>query len=443
MKETKTSAAQGRRDFLKATAAATLAAPWIVPASVFGATAPSNRIAIGHVGPGRMGRGDLVDLLGHPSADVLAVCDVDSKRAREGKELVERIYSERRHDKTYSGCKTYDDYREMVQRPELDAIMVTTPDHWHAMPAVAAVCAGKDVFLQKPLTYYIHEGRILSDGVHRYGRILQVGSQQRSDSRFRFACELVRNGRIGNLKHIKVGFGLDPGTTPQPVMPVPKNLNYDFWLGPARWSPYTEHRVHPQNNFGRPGWLRIRDYSAGMITGWGSHHMDIAHWGMGMMHSGPIEIEGHAQFPDDGLWDVHGPFSIDYLYPNGVTLNCSGNEVNPQGVTFQGDEGWVYVRRGAIDAHPKSLLTSKIGPNEIHLYESHDHKGNWLECIRTRREPVAPVENGHRSNTSCLLGQISMLLDRKIKWDPKTETFPDDPEATRYLMGAQRAPYTI
>ena len=443
MKKTKTPAASGRRDFLKVTAAGALAAPWIVPASVFGQNAPSNRIAMGMVGPGRMGRGDLGDVLGRPEAHVIAVCDLDRNRVNDAKALVERLYAEQRADQTYSGCATHDDYRELVERPDLDAVLVCTPDHWHTMPAVAAIRAGKDVFLQKPLTYYIQEGRILSDAVKRYGRILQVGSQQRSDARFRQACELVRNGRIGKLRHIKVGFGLDPGTTPKSVMPVPDNLNYDMWLGPAMWAPYTEERVHPQRGYGRPGWLRIRDYGAGMITGWGSHHMDIAHWGMGIEESGPIEIEGHATFPKDGLWNVHGPFSIDYLYPNGVTLSCTGNEVNPQGVTFEGDDGWVYVRRGAIDAHPKSLLDSVIGPNEIHLYRSRNHKGNWLECIRTRRDPVAPVENGHRSNSACLLGQIAMLLDRKIKWDPKTETFPNDPEATQYLMGAMRAPYTI
>jgi predicted dehydrogenase len=390
-----------------------------------------------------MGRGDLVDVLGHPEAHVIAVCDVDRRRAEDGKALVERIYAERRSDGSYSGCATHHDYRELVARDDLDAVLVCTPDHWHTLPALAAVRAGKDVFLQKPLTYYIHEGRMLSDAVRSYGRILQVGSQQRSDSRFRKACELVRNGRIGQLRHVKVGFGLDPGTTVKPVMPVPENLDYDMWLGPAPWTPYTEERVHPDKGYGRPGWLRIRDYSAGMITGWGSHHMDIAHWGMGMEYSGPVEIEGHATFPADGLWNVHGPFSIDYKYANGVTLSCAGDKVNRAGVTFEGDEGWVWVTRGAIDAHPKSLLDSVIGPDEVHLYQSRDHKGNWIECMRTRREPVAPVEIGHRSNSACLLGNISMLLDRKIVWDPKTESFPNDPEAARMVVGAMRAPYTI
>jgi predicted dehydrogenase len=289
----------------------------------------------------------------------------------------------------------------------------------------------------------IREGRILSDTVRRYGRIFQIGSQQRSDSRFRQACELVRNGRIGELKTVKVGFGTDPGTTPTATMPVPDALDYDFWLGPAPWAPYTEKRVHPQKGYGRPGWLRIADYGAGMITGWGSHHNDIAQWGMGTEYTGPVEIEGEGVFPTDGLWDVHGKFSITYKYANGVVVTCADTDRNKEGILFEGTEGWVYVTRGHIDANPKSLLTSTIKPDEIHLYKSTDHKANFYECIKSRKETVAPAEVAHRSCSVCLLGDIAMQTGRKLKWNPKTEQFVNDDDANKLLSKPMRSPWRV
>jgi len=427
-----------RRGFLKAAAggvAAGVALPTVVPSSVF-ADAPSDRITIGCIGVGRMGRGDLGSVLGIPGVRVVATCDVDANRAKSAKRYVDGRYKSK-------DCKAYGDFRELVERGDIDAVQIATPDHWHALPAIAAARKGKDIFVQKPLSLTITEGRALSEAVHRYGRVLQVGSQQRSDSRFRFACELVRNGRIGKLRHVKVGFGTDPGTTVHPAMPVPENLDYDMWLGPAPWAPYTERRVHPERGYGRPGWLRISDYGAGMITGWGSHHMDIAHWGMGMEHSGPVELRGEAEFPADGLWDVHGRFSIDYVYPNGVTLNCADTRKNKQGVVFEGSEGWVYVRRGFIDANPKTLLKSVIGPDEIHLYRNSSHKGNWIQCMRSRKQTVAPVENGHRSCSACLLGDIAMRTRRKLKWDPVTERFTNDEQANRMLSRPMRGPWRL
>jgi predicted dehydrogenase len=321
--------------------------------------------------------------------------------------------------------------------------LIVTPDHWHTLSALAAAKAGKDIFLQKPLTLTIKEGRVLSDTVQRYGRVFQVGSQQRSEANFRFACELVRNGRIGKLQTVKVGFGTDPGTQPQPTMPIPENLDYDMWLGPAPWAEYTENRVHPQTGYGRPGWLRIQDYGAGMITGWGSHHLDIAQWGMGTEFTGPIEIVGQAEYPKDGLWNVHGAFRIEYTYADGVTLICADNKKNKPGVIFEGTEGWVYVDRGHLDTHPKSLLTSTIGPNETNLYKSNNHKANFLECIKSQAETVAPVEAGHRSCTVCLLGDIAMRLGRKLKWDPKQEQFTNDAEANRMLSRPMRSPWQL
>jgi myo-inositol 2-dehydrogenase/D-chiro-inositol 1-dehydrogenase len=434
-----------RRQFLKgsAVAAAGVLVPTIVPASVFGGDAPSNRITIGFVGVGRMGSGDMRELLGFKEVQIIAVCDLDANRVRNAQKTVEAHYAKQSAGGTYKGCTTFDDYRDLVTRDDIDAVCVVTPDHWHTLPTIAAAKAGKDIFLQKPLTLTIREGRVLSDTVRRYNRIFQVGSQQRSDARFHQACELVRNGRVGKLHTVKVGFGTDPGTDPTPPMPVPDNLNYDMWLGQAPWAAYTEKRVHPQKGYGRPGWLRIADYGAGMITGWGAHHNDIAQWGMGTEYTGPVEIEGQAEFPRDGLWDVHGDFSIEYNYANGVKVICADNKKNKQGVVFEGSEGWVYVRRGFIDANPKSLLTSTIGPNEIHLYKSNNHKANWLECIKSRAETIAPAEIGHRSCTVCLLGDIAMRLGRTLRWDPDKELFIGDEQANKMLWRPMRSPWTL
>jgi myo-inositol 2-dehydrogenase/D-chiro-inositol 1-dehydrogenase len=434
-----------RRQFLKgsAVAAAGVLVPTIVPASVFGGDAPSNRITIGFVGVGRMGSGDMRELLGFKEVQIIAVCDLDANRVRNAQKTVEAHYAKQSAGGTYKGCTTFDDYRDLVTRDDIDAVCVVTPDHWHTLPTIAAAKAGKDIFLQKPLTLTIREGRVLSDTVRRYNRIFQVGSQQRSDARFHQACELVRNGRVGKLHTVKVGFGTDPGTDPTPPMPVPDNLNYDMWLGQAPWAAYTEKRVHPQKGYGRPGWLRIADYGAGMITGWGAHHNDIAQWGMGTEYTGPVEIEGQAEFPRDGLWDVHGDFRIEYTYANGVKVICADNKKNKQGVVFEGSEGWVYVRRGFIDANPKSLLTSTIGPNEIHLYKSNNHKANWLECIKSRAETIAPAEIGHRSCTVCLLGDIAMRLGRKLRWDPDKELFIGDEQANKMLWRPMRSPWTF
>ena len=428
-----------RRNFLKTTAAAAATAaalPTIVPSSVFGAAAPSNRVTIGCVGVGRMGRGDLGAIMRVPGVHVLTTCDVDSVRAKAAAEMTDRYQKSK-------SCKPCGDFWEVSLRDDIDAVQVATPDHWHILPAIDAVRNGKDVFVQKPLSLTIAEGRALADAVERYGRIGHVGSQQRSDTRFRHACELVRNGRLGKLLSVKVGLGTDPGTTVQPVMPVPENLNYDMWLGPAPWKAYTEKRVHPEKGYGRPGWLRISDYGAGMITGWGAHHMDIAHWGMGMENSGPIRIEGAGEFPKDGLWDVHGNFSIDYVYPGGIPLNCTDSKKNPQGVRFEGDKGWVFVRRGFIDANPKSLLKEVIGPDEIQLYRNSNHKQNWIDGIRLRKKTVAPIENGHRSCTSCLLGDIAMRTGQKLEWDPATERFTNSEEANRMIDRPMRGPWRL
>jgi len=439
---TRADRSMSRRAFLRTSAAAGIALPYIVPASVFGQAAPSERITVGCIGVGRMGMGDLREALGFKQVQVVAVCDVDANRVKNAQKSVESYYSERGGG-AYSGCAGYGDFRDLTARDDIDAVQIATPDHWHALPALEAARQGKDIFLQKPMSLTIQEGRILSDTVKRYDRVFQIGSQQRSDARFRQACELVRNGRIGELSTIKVGFGTDPGMGPEPAMPVPEALNYDMWLGPAPWAPYTEKRVHPQHGYGRPGWLRITDYGAGMITGWGSHHNDIAQWGMGTEYTGPVEIEGRAEFPKDGLWDVHGPFHIEYTYANGVKVICADNAENKQGVVFEGTEGSVYVRRGHIEAQPASLLEETIGPEGTKLYVSNNHKANFYECIKSRAQTVAPAEVAHRSCSVCLLGQIGMQLGRKLTWDPDAEQFVGDPEANRLLSKPMRSSWQL
>jgi len=455
---------RSRRDFLT-TAGKTLAAtsvisgfPSIVPSSVLGAFAPSNRINIGAIGNGRISRGhDLPGLWKYDAARIMAVCDLDSRRVEDAKTLVNGYYA-KKSGKPYDGVTTYGNYRELLANRDVDAVVISTPDHWHAIIAIHAVQAGKDVYLQKPASLTIAEGRALSDAVHRSGRIFQIGSQQRSSPQFRYAAELVRNGRIGQLRTVQVGLPGDPAGEVEPTMPVPKNLNYDMWLGSTAVVPYTEKRVHPQTGYDRPGWLRCEQFGAGMITGWGAHHIDSAHWGMDTEYTGPIEIWGTAEFPKSGLWDVHGPFKTEALYANGVRMIVSGDF--PNGIRFEGSEGWVFVSRGnetvtasdpvaklqdaqALNASDPRIIKSVIGPDEIHLYDSKDQHGNWLDCIRSRQQPIAPVEVAHRACTACLLHHMAMKLKRKLYWDPARERFKNDDEANGMLSRPQRPPYTL
>lgn len=449
-----------RRSFLKKTltGVATLAAfPTIVPRTVFGKSAPSNKINIGQIGCGRIARShDLPETMKFDVARVIAVSDLDSKRLKEGKQFIEESYAKIKGSQNYVSVAIYDDYHEMLQNPELDAVIISTPDHWHAQPAIEAALAGKDIYLQKPTSLTITEGRELSDVIHRTGRILQIGSQQRSEAQFRIACELVRNGRIGRVHTIKIGLPTDPSGDEEPGMPVPPNLNYDMWLGSTPVVYYTEKRVHPQEGYDRPGWLRCEQFGAGMITGWGAHHLDIANWGMGTEFSGPIEVEARADFPKSGLWDVHGKYYITAKFANGVTMHVT--DELPIGSRFEGDEGWIFVTRGnyavtasdpvkmnentkALSASNPKILSSKIGPDEIHLQVSKDHHGDWLESIKTRKTPVAPAEVGHRACSTCLVSHIAMKMGRKLYWDPVRERFKNDDEANAMLSRPQRYPY--
>ena len=434
-----------RRKFLKnvSAAGAALAFPAIVPSSVFGKFAPSNRITMGCIGVGRMGRTDLKGFLEFPEIQVVAVCDLDKNRLKLTREMVDTHYSEISGGSSVTGCKTYHDFRELLSAPDIDVVQIVTPDHWHAQVAIAAARAGKDIFLEKPMTRTIPEGRLLVEAVNQSGSLLQVGSQQRSDAKFRMACELVRNGRIGNLQTVTVGLPTDPLGNNEPPAPVPEALNYDMWLGWTQWKPYSENRVHPQSGFGRPGWMRVNDYTAGMITNWGAHHMDIALWGMGDLANGPVQMNGYADFPADGLWDVHGDFRLEYVYQSGVRLVCGSGSGFKQGILFQGDQGWIFVRRGFIDAQPKSVLNSKIKGSEVVLYKSNDHKANFIECTRSRNKPVATVEIGHAANTACLTGEIVMKLQRNLIWDQDQEIFTNDEEANRLINRPRRSPWHL
>lgn len=453
-----------RRRFLRGAATAVAAAgvatgfPAIVPATVFGQHAPSNRINVGAIGTGRISRAhDLPGIWKHQHARIVAVCDVDSKRVAEARTFVNSYYA-KQTGQPYDGVTTYTDFRELLANRDVDAVVISTPDHWHALPAVTAVEAGKDVYLQKPTSLTIAEGRALSNAVHRSGRIFQIGSQQRSSPQWRYAAELVRNGRIGQLKTVQVGLPGDPSGPEEPSQPVPTTLNYEMWLGSTPYVYYTRNRVHPQNGYDRPGWLRCEQFGAGMITGWGAHHLDCAHWAMDTEHTGPIEIWGTAEFPTSGLWNVHGRFRTEALYANGVSMTVSGDF--PNGIRFEGTEGWVFVSRGneavtasdpqsrlndsqALAASNPAILKSVIGPGETHLEVSTDHHGNWLDAIRTRKQPITPVEVAHRSCSACLLHHIAMKVDRRLYWDPIRERFRNDDTANAMLARPQRAPWGL
>ena len=460
------SSSLSRRDFLNSTVKTAIGTsiamgfPSIVPSSVFGRTAPSNRINIGAIGTGRISRiHDLPGVWQYDYAQVVAVCDVDSKRAAEGKKLVNDYYS-KKNGSPYDGVKMYTDFKALLRNKDIDAVLISTPDHTHAMIGVAAARARKHIYMQKPASLTIAEGRKMSDIITKSGVKFQIGSQQRSSEQFRYAAELVRNGRIGQLKKVYVGLPGDPPGGNTEKMLVPPNLNYDTWLASTPEVYYTEDRVHPQKGYGRPGWLRCEQFGAGMITGWGAHHIDSAHWGMGMERSGPVEIWGSAAFPKSGLWDVHGIFTTYAKYANGVEMTVS-NEI-PNGVKFEGTDGWIFVSRGdyqvtssdpgsenkttqakKIDASDPKIIKSVIGPNEFHLPVSKEHHGNWLEAIRDNKTPIAPAEEAHRACSACLLHHIAMKLNRKINWDPKKEKFVNDAEANSMLSRPERKRYAI
>ena len=452
-----------RRNFItkvSATSAITFLAPSILPSGVYGKTKANNKINIGQIGCGRIARShDMPGVMQYDNARLIAVCDVDINRMKDAKKLVEDYYNNKTGSNNAVDVKMYEDYKELLLNKDIDAVVISTPDHWHAQPAIEAALAGKDIYLQKPTSLTVEEGRILSDVIQKKGTILQVGTQQRSMPQFRIAAELVRNGRIGKLHTVKIGLPGDPSGPEAFKMEVPSNLNYDMWLGQTPLMDYTEIGVHPKEGYSRPGWLRIEQFGAGMISGWGQHHYDSAAWGMDTELTGPVSVQAVAEFPKSGLWNVHGDFMSRAEYENGITMyTSSGGYTN--GIKYIGSDGWIFVSRGsytasasdpvaanksskALDASDPKILSSVIGPNEIQLYKSDEQHGNWLDCIESKKPPISTVEIGHRACSVCLITHISMKLNRKLNWNPKTEKFINDDEANSMLTRSQRKPFGI
>jgi predicted dehydrogenase len=425
-----------RRSFLKQSglvAAGAVGLPYFVRSSALGAdgtVAPSNRITMGAIGVGGMGMGDLDGFVNRKEVHMLAVCDVDDNHAAEAKKKVDQKNGN-------TDCATTRDFRQVVERKDIDAIMTATPDQWHALIGIAAAKAGKHVHSQKPLGYSIPEGRAIVNAVKKYGIVWQTGSQQRSDAKFRLACELVRNGAIGKVTTVKVGLPNKNSVNraDRTFKDPPASFDYNMWLGPAPEAPYCDARCHW--NF---RW--ISDYAGGQITDWAGHHCDIAQWAMGTELTGPVEIEGTGKWPTDPLFNTVEEYQFFCKYKEGFTMDVAGKY--PNGVRFEGDKGWLFVTRGQINAEPKSILETKFGPNDIRLYKSDDHQRNFLDCIKTKKECIASPEIAHHSIAVGHLGLIAIKLGRKVQWDPQKEQFVNDPEADKLLQPRPlRAPWRL
>ena len=425
-----------RRNFLKSTAFVA-AVPTLLPSSVWGAeTAPSNRITLGFIGVGTQGRGLLGGFLRKAETQVLAICDVDTTRREYNAKTVDDRYS-KQNAATYKACTQYKDFRELLARQDIDAVVIATPDHWHAIPVIAAANAKKDIYCEKPLSLTIAEARAMAQAIRKNERVFQTGSMQRSSREFKKACELVRNGRIGKIKEIYISIGGPSKWCDLPEEPMEPGLDWDFWLGPAPKRPYNSvlsPRRDPQKTVHQhfPNWRNYREYSGGMMTDWGAHHFDIAQWGLGMDESGPVEI-----IPPDG-GDVK---RLTYKYANGVTMYHGGLEGYGYGVVFVGENGKVCVDRGRFKAEPESIEEQPITDKEIRLYSSNDHLQDFLNCTRSRKRPICDVEVGCRSVTVCHLGNLAYWNKRKLKWDPAAEQFVGDAEANTWLQRERRAPW--
>ena len=424
-----------RRIFLKraAVCGATLAAPTILPASVWGSgwrAAPGNRVTIGMIGVGSHGVArNLNGFLAQPDAQIVAVCDVAGERMRKAKELTDQRYGN--HD-----CAAYRDFREILTRREIDTVMISTPDHWHIPIALMAIRAGKDVCCEKP-TLTIQEGRMVSDVVRQTGAIFQTSTEDRSLTVYHRMAELVRNKRIGKLHTIRVGLPqAQRPIVPATPEPVPPDFDYDLWLGPAPVAPYCAARCH--YNF---RW--ITDYSGGMLSDWGMHIFDTAQWANDTEHTGPISVEGRGEFPTEGLYNTASEFHLEYTYATGVKMFADSTGAS---LRFEGSEGWVGNKGwiGPVEASSPDILKSVIGPNEIKLATCFggEHR-DFLDCVKSRRLCYFPSEVGHRCATVCHIGNAALLLGRKLCWDPLKEEFPGDATANRLRARAMRAPWTL
>ena len=447
-----------RRRFIRqavGASAGALAFPYFVPATSLGGngrTAPSERIVMGCIGVGGQGTHNMRRFM-ELGAQVVAVCDVETSSnlyygggtfGREpAREIVDKFYAEKKAGE-YKGCEVYKDFRELLKRPDIDAVSIGTPDHWHGLICVAAAEAGKDIYCEKPLVNSVAEGRAVCEAVRRNRRVLQTGSHERSGDNSRFACELVRNGRIGRLHTIEINLPCsDPHhkdvmsqTGPQPEVPVPEGLDYDFWLGPVPKAPYTPRRVHFW-------WRFILACGGGEMTDRGAHIIDLAQLGNGSDDTGPVTFQARGTRPASGIYDTFFNYEFENVYANGVRMIGSSRE--PRGLKFIGTDGWIFIHiHGAkLEAEPASLLEEKIDDHELRLGRSPGHHQNFLDCVRSRRQPVAHAEIGHRTATICHLNNIAMLTGRKLVWDPTAERITNDPEADTMLSRPMRPPWKL
>jgi len=416
-----------RRAFLQATA---VAVPYVITSSALGAGGrlpASERLVMGAIGTGgqgtrHIGGGIWVQgggFLSQPGVQIVAISDVNKNNLSNARGIINQFYG------NYN-CATYHDFNELLARDDIDIILCATGDRWHTPVSIAAAKAGKDIYCEKPISLTVHEARALAHAMKRYGRIFQTGTQQRSWYEFRFACELVRNGYIGDVKHVVVNVGGPPEECNLPAQGSPPEwLDYDRWLGQAPWRPF-----HP----GLLGWMRWKDYSGGEMTNWGAHMFDIAQWGLGMDESGPVEI-----IPPDG-----NEFKVlTYRYANGTIMTREPISRPTPGVRFEGTKGVIEVSREHLITEPDSLRRQKLGPNEIHLYESKEHPGNFLDCVRTRKRTASDAAVGYRSISVCHLGNIAYWLKRPLQWNPAAEQFVNDPEADRMLWREMRSPWQV
>jgi predicted dehydrogenase len=442
-----------RRKFLKG-ALGTVGFPYIVSSSALGkdgAVAPSQRIVMGCIGMGGQGLYNMRAFMGNDDVEVVAVCDVDKGISRyEGEKergqkvalkTVEDFYANKNRK---IKCACYDDFRELLARSDIDAVSICTPDHWHGSISVAAAKVGKDIYCEKPLTNTIAEGRAVCDAVERYGRVLQTGSHERSNDSVRFAAELIRNGRIGKVHTVRVNM---PNNDPhhlklrklsgfEPTMDIPEGFDYDRWLGPASWADFTRKRCHFW-------WRFILSYGGGEMTDRGAHIIDLAQLGLGMDHTGPVEIIAKGKPFGNGIYDTFVEYDFQCRYANGVRLIGSSNA--PRGLKFEGTDGWIFIHihGGRLEAEPQSLLTQKIGPQEIHVGRSPEHHRNFLDAVKSRNKPVATAEIGHRTASICHLVNIAMLTNKKLDWDPVAERITNDENTDRMIRRPMRVEWQV
>ena len=431
-----------RRSFLK-TSGLLAAAPAFVPNHVFAAP-PSDKIVVGCVGLGWRGSGLMRDFFRKKNVEIAAICDLDlpfllhAQKFLDDQGELDREYIKgdgaqmERYPMPENAVDAYLDYRNMIERKDIDAVVSAVPDHWHAKVYIDSMNAGKDVYGEKPMTLTIKQGRAVSDTAKRTGRVFQTGSQQRSDSKFRQACEYVRNGRIGKITHVDVGVGGAPQRDPVPNEPVPAGFDWDRWLGPAPWAEYNPLRCHVEFRW-------FFDYSGGMVTDWGAHHLDITQWGLGMDETGPVAVEGTAE-TKPGAFNTFTSFRFKFTYANGVIVNF-GNGLK-DGVTFYGDKGNIWCNRGKNSSDPEGLFDKPLTDSDIRLYESNDHIQDFLNCVKTRENPICHAEIGHRSVSVCHLANICGWTGESLKWDPKKETFTNSSKANQHLDREPRAPYS-